>query len=302
MNAPEITRFTASGDGGLTPAMRAAYERDGFLVLDDFFSPGDCAALIGRASALVAGFAPDDVASIFSSANQSALTDKYFLESGDEIRFFFEEEAFAPSGALKQAKELSINKIGHALHDLDPVFSELSRRPALGRVAQDLGLATPVLMQSMYIFKQPRIGGEVVCHQDATFLMTEPISVMGLWLALEPATRENGCMWALPGGHRGPLLRRFVRDEGGVRMDELTDELTAEGWPERAGAAYVPIEAGTGTLVVLHGLLPHRSGANRSDRSRQAYALHLVDGSLPWPADNWLQRRPERPARGFAKP
>ena len=41
----------------------------------------------------------------------------------------------------------------------------------------------PLLMQSMYIFKQPNIGGEVVCHQDSTFLNTEPDTVIGFWVA-----------------------------------------------------------------------------------------------------------------------
>ena len=54
----------------------------------------------------------------------------------------------------------------------------------------------------MYIFKQPNIGGEVTCHQDSTFLYTEPIDIVGLWFALEDATIENGCLWAIPGGHR----------------------------------------------------------------------------------------------------
>ena len=43
----------------------------------------------------------------------------------------------------------------------------------------------------MYIFKQPKIGGEVVCHQDSTFLYTEPESAVGFWVAIEDATIET---------------------------------------------------------------------------------------------------------------
>ena len=50
---------------------------------------------------------------------------------------------------------------------------------------------------------------------------------------------------------------------------------------------------------MLHGLLPHLSGANRSARSRHAYTLHVIDGNARYPADNWLQRAPELPLRGF---
>ncbi len=55
-------------------------------------------------------------------------------------------------------------------------------------------------LQSMYIFKQPSIGGVVVPHQDSTFIHTTPLSCVGLWWALEDATRDNGCLWAMPGG------------------------------------------------------------------------------------------------------
>ena len=55
--------------------------------------------------------------------------------------------------------------------------------------------------------KQPNIGGEVVCHQDSTFLYTEPESAVGFWVALEDASKDNGCFWVAPGGHKGPLRK-----------------------------------------------------------------------------------------------
>jgi phytanoyl-CoA hydroxylase len=61
----------------------------------------------------------------------------------------------------------------------------------------------------------------------------------------------------------------------------------------------VPLEAPKGTCIVLHGLLVHQSGANRSPRSRQAYSLHVIDGTAHYRADNWLQRGPLLPLRGF---
>jgi phytanoyl-CoA hydroxylase len=61
----------------------------------------------------------------------------------------------------------------------------------------------------------------------------------------------------------------------------------------------VPLEARRGTLVLLHGALPHRSGANTSERPRHAYTIHAVDGRANYLADNWL-RRPTLPLRGFA--
>ena len=61
------------------------------------------------------------------------------------------------------------------------------------------GPPPPGWPQSMLIFKQPYVGGEVVPHQDSSFIATDPLSCVGIWLALEDAMRSNGCLWALPG-------------------------------------------------------------------------------------------------------
>jgi phytanoyl-CoA hydroxylase len=148
----------------------------------------------------------------------------------------------------------------------------------------------------MYIFKSPRIGGEVSCHQDSTFLYTDPMTVVGFWVALQDATLENGCLWAQPGGHRTPLRKRFVRNPGGGTDFEALDDTP---WPEPGGPELVPIEAEAGTLVLLHGLLPHWSDVNRSSRSRHAYTVHVIDGAAMYPDENWLQRSPSLPLRGF---
>ncbi len=115
----------------LTAEQLNRYQRDGFLVLENFATRAECEALQQRAAELVAEFDPQGVISIFSTREQTRQSDEYFLTSGDKIRFFFEEEAFSADGQLRQAKEHSLNKIGHALHDLDPVFSAFSRKPAL---------------------------------------------------------------------------------------------------------------------------------------------------------------------------
>ena len=267
------------------------YERDGFLVIKGFAPPATCATLRAAADALVADFEPDGAASIFSTRDQARATDAYFLDSGDKVRFFFEEGAFDAAGRPRQPTARSINKIGHALHDLDPVFRAFSYQPALAALVGALGLAEPLELQSMYIFKQPGIGGQVVWHQDSSFLYTEPDSVVGLWLALEDATVENGCLWALPGGHLGALKSRFVRAPGGGVTTIVHDP---SPWPDQS---FVPLETPRGTLVVLHGRLPHGSAANRSARSRHAYSLHVIDGACDYPADNWLQRGPDMPLR-----
>lgn len=279
----------------LTAHQVSQYERDGFLVIEDFASATECDRLRERAIELVAEFDPSEIVSIFSTREQTRTSDDYFLNSGDQIRFFFEEEAFDDEGRLRQSKERSINKIGHALHDLDAVFNRFSRTEKLRALVSCLGYKEPLLVQSMYIFKQPNIGGEVTCHQDATFLYTEPMSLTGFWFALEDATRENGCLWAFPGGHRLGLKSRFVRaEEGGTRFSVYD----STAWPLDQ---LVPLEVTKGTLILLNGLLPHMSLVNRSPRSRHAYTLHVIEADSHYPPDNWLQRAPEMPLRGFGK-
>ena len=273
--------------------MLDAFERDGVIVLRDFVPVAACKRLRERALELVDAFDAESVRSVFSVTKQTQLNDDYFNDSGDKIRFFFEDGAFDETGSLLQAKEHSLNKMGHAMHDLDPVFDEFSRTPELAAVVDSLGYVDPGLLQSMYIFKPPRIGGEVTCHQDSTFLYTEPESCIGFWFALEDATIENGCMYFIPGEHKMPLRQLNYRQENGQFAIETLDD---SPFPEDRK---VPAEAPAGTLVIFKGRTPHMSGPNRSAKSRHAYTLHVIDKACDYPASNWLQRRPDMPLRGF---
>ncbi len=278
----------------LSPSQKNQYQADGYLVLPGFKSATQISALRTRALQIVHDFDADAHRSIFSTTDQarrSAGAD--FLDSAEGIQCFFEEEAFDAAGQLRQAKALSINKIGHAMHDLDPVFERFSRSPALAALATDLGLVDARLWQSMYIFKQPGIGGEVGWHQDATFFDTTPSTVTAFWFALEDATRDNGCLWVQPGGHCGPLREQFIRDGDAVRMQPLD----ATPWPDASTA--LPVEVAAGTLVCFHGRLPHCSAPNRSAQSRHAYTLHATDGRAHYAPHNWLRRSAALPVRGF---
>jgi phytanoyl-CoA hydroxylase len=292
-NISTIPVFEAPKSGQLTDKMLASYDAAGVIILEGFLSIDDCDVLKKRTLQLIDEFDPQTVRSVFSAMEQTQLGDKYFEESGDKIRFFFEHDAFDGDGKLKQSKEDSLNKMGHAMHDLDPVFDVFSRTPALAAVADSLGYDDPVLVQSMYIFKPPRIGGEVYCHQDSTFLYTDPESCTGFWFALEDATTENGCMHFIPGGHKGPLKELHYRDSEGEMTFKTLDDTP---WPEDAT---VPAEAKAGTLVIFDGRAPHMSGANLSDKSRHAYTLHVIDKKSHYPVENWLQRSAFLPLRGF---
>ena len=276
--------------------MLAAYRQAGVLVLEDFVSRDDCERLRAQALELVKTFDPDSLTSVFSTDDEEQLGDRWFIESGDKIRVFLEAEALDAQGQYTRPFEESLNKMGHAMHDLDPVFDRFARRPELAEIARRIGLADPVILQSMYIFKPPRIGGEVQSHQDSTYIYTEPESCTGFWFAIDDATLDNGCMQFIPGAHRGPLKRRNYRLSDNTLQ---TDTLDDSPWPEEAR---VPVEVKAGTLVVFTGRTPHLSAANRSDKPRHAYTLHAIDRRCHYPDSNWLQRSSELPLTGFDVP
>ncbi len=281
---------------GLPPEARAAYARDGALVIEGFVPAARCDALRERANALVAEHSPQAPGTVFSTRDQRHAKDAYFEASANRIGVFFEEDAFDAQGALRVPLARAVNKLGHAMHDLDPVFDAFSRGPRLQAVADGVGLVDPKLLQSMYIFKQPGIGGEVMCHQDSTYLYTEPESVVGFWFAIEDAHRGNGCLGGLPGEHRQGLKEVFRRQaDGSFTLDPCAPA------PQWDMSRLEWLEVPQGTLIVFNGSFPHLSEANRSAQSRHAYTLHAVSGGAHYPASNWIQRGAgDPPFRGFS--
>jgi phytanoyl-CoA hydroxylase len=201
---------------------------------------------------------PGESRAVFTTRDQENASDAWFLGSDNTVRCFFEEEAFDADGQLKQAKALSINKIGHAMHDLDPVFEAFTRDAKLAAVARDLGLAQPQVWQSMYIFKQPGIGGEVRWHQDATFFDSDPDQRDHL---LVRAGRRDHRQ-RLPVDRTGRPPRPAARTLPARRRPDHDGKAGRTPWPDDSTA--VPLEARAGSLVCFHGLLPHYSAPNRS--------------------------------------
>ena len=168
----------------------------------------------------------------------------------------------------------------------DPVFGEFCRRPEILAALRAVGYEAPVVQQTMYIFKQPGIGGEVRWHQDASYLIAGAPGVIGIWIAIEDATTENGCLWLQPGQHRSPLREKFEVDwatrEGSLR--------TLDETPWQGATEAVPLEVPAGSMVLFSDRMPHYSSANRSAKSRHAMTLHVTARGASWAEENWLQR------------
>ena len=295
----------------LTEAQLEEYNDKGFLAIPNFASPDEISSLQQSGLALLDTFNPESI-SVFSTRNQTKKTDQYFLDSANNVSFFFEEGAFDDDGNLLHPKNLSINKIGHAMHDIVPEFRSWTRNnPKIAALLRSLGYRRPLPVQSMFIFKQPGIGGEVIPHQDSSFLATDPLTVMGLWLALEDATLDNGCLWALPGSHKHGIYRKFLRnptDDSVSFSGELPAEILAENDTDNnsnsgnggngiSKSKFEPVEVKVGTLVLLHGANLHKSKENTSGKSRHAFTVHVVEGApgVVYSETNWLQRNEEFP-------
>ena len=126
------------------------------------------------------------------------------------------------------------------------------------------------------LYKPARSGGEVGWHQDNHYFNVAQNRTISVWLALDDATVENGCMWYLPGQHKKAL-----------KHQQLWDTSVKKGFYfairdlDESGA--VPAEVKSGGLAIHHCLMPHRSLKNKSNNPRRSIAIHFMDAKVPDP-------------------
>ena len=294
------------------------YTKNGAFHIKSFACQDEISEMKCRMNELIQAWNPEDsLQSVFVTTEKQHIRNSYFLDSAEKVSFFLEAGAIdSETSRLREdlPKAKMINKVGHALHYMDPIFMRYSSSRKVVHLVQKLGYKDPVLPQSMYIFKQPQIGGVVTSHQDSTFLHTQPtLSCLGLWLALDAADESNGCLWLRPGSHIEPLRRRFVRnpdysengpDNNPTKFVSLNpDNSKWEGAvpTDLREAGFVPVPVEAGDLIGIHGNVDHLSLPNTSSRPRHSYQLHLVEGpenGVFWSTDNWLQYKG---GKGFMK-
>ncbi|XP_074976428.1 phytanoyl-CoA dioxygenase domain-containing protein 1 isoform X3 [Caretta caretta] len=255
------------------------FYEDGFLVLEEFFTTEECDAMREQIDKIIAKMdVPPHCRTEFSTDEEEQL-------QAQSLKGPFWKGVLGFS--------LSDNFFPSALHAYDPIFKQITHSSKVQELGRKLGLEKPVVVQSMYIFKQPGIGGEVRPHQDATFLYTEPLGrVLGLWIALENATQENSCLWFIPGSHTNGITRRMVRAPPGTLpcTHFIGSEQTYQD------SQFIPVPIRKGGLILIHGEVVHKSELNSSEWSRHVYTFHLMEAKdTTWSKENWLQPTPELP-------
>ncbi|RWS08231.1 hypothetical protein B4U79_15623 [Dinothrombium tinctorium] len=263
------------------------YRENGFAVIPNFLTDEEVDALLVESENIVRSTNDQNLA-VFKGSTKEANCDdtKYFLESGDKIRFFYEPKAFDENGQLIASKEKCLNKIGHALHCLNPIYKSVTFSDKVKEIVKAVGFKKPLITQSMIIFKNPAIGGEVLPHQDASYLYTTPeIKLMGFWLALSDAVEENGCLWFIPKSHKDQLYTRFIR-----KPEKSPPLIYTKTMPEFNDNLFVAAPVKKGSCILIDGLVIHKSEANKSMKPRPIYTFHIYDSfNTTWAPDNWLQ-------------
>ncbi len=227
------------------------FERDGYLNLGQVLAEGDLAALQQRIDAIMLGTAPVDYERLLMQLDSS--TGEY-------------KDAPEQTNGHKGAT-LAYRKIQNLEHD--DLFGGYLRHPVFREIcARAYGPDAPIAcFRAMFMNKPSNQGTKLPWHQDAwTDLDRQPI--ITVWTALDPATKANGCVEAIPGSHRDGL----VNPEHGSGF--LTAEQAAERCtPEKT----VYLELGPGEAVLLHNWLLHSSDVNRTPVSRRGFSVCYMD-------------------------
>lgn len=151
----------------------------------------------------------------------------------------------------------------------EPRLNALAAHPPLLALLERLMGEPPALYQDVALLKPPLVGREKPWHQDNAYFNLPPETmVIGVWIALDEALVENGCMHIIPGSQReGPVVHWRRRDWQICDTDVRAGEVVA-----------VPLRPGS--LLLFHGLLHHGTPPSRSARRRRAVQYHYKPESI----------------------
>ncbi len=178
------------------------------------------------------------------------------------------EQQLASAGGtqgISRAKEISFTD---HLAERDNDIRAFATRPEFVAIATQLLGPDIDLYWNQSVFKGPEGEKEFPWHQDDGYTPVSPSPYLTLWLALNDATTDNGCIWVLPGSHKNGLAAHTPSAIG----------LVCHSADDPDQGVAVPVKAGS--LAVFYSLTMHKSGVNRSSGSRKAYILQYSHANL----------------------
>ncbi len=162
---------------------------------------------------------------------------------------------------------------GHA------VFLDMAQDPALVELVASV-LGEDVALWGCQLFAKPAGHGlEVPMHQDGQYWPIEPLATCTVWVALDRADRENGCLRVIPGSHRDRItFRHRISEREGLVLNQEVDDPRA--WTN----APIDVELEAGELSLHDVFMVHGSNANTSARRRAGLAIRYM------PTTSWFRR------------
>ncbi len=186
------------------------------------------------------------------------------MPEGTQLQF--ESAAVGRVESLTPDERMDYVRKFMTFYHLDPRLVALALKPELIEVVTRILGAEPEVYQDMALLKPPGIGREKPWHQDhAYFNLPMGTPVVGVWIALDAAYLENGCMCFLPGGHREGPLPHFNRRDWQICDADVMKKGTKVAAPLPAGGA-----------LIFDGLTPHGTPSNRSGARRRALQFHYI--------------------------
>ena len=276
------------------------YHRDGFLVIEGFVDKASCDELKAAANQIVADFQPSGERTIFTTSEQERVSNGEFLASGSGVWCFFEEEAFDDrrQAAHVEGAEHQQDRPRDARPRPDvrevlvpPRAGRRRGRHRAGRRARACRACTSSSSRSSAA-RSAAIRTHVPVHRsdDGHRVLVRHRG--------RHAARTVAC-----GPSRAAIAPRCASCSSGPARPTPTARIFEEldPTPLPSPSELVPLEVPAGTMVILHGLLPHWSDINRSPKSRHAYSLHCISAAAEYPEWNWLQRSADMPLRSLAE-
>ena len=182
--------------------------------------------------------------------------------------------ALEPGAELATANRADLIRKFGDFTDAAPALLRAAMSARLHGVLDALMGQGRVLLQEMALVKPPKVSGEKPWHQDAAYFRgSDPNLMFGVWMALDPATRENGCMEVIPASHlRGPAPHVPAED---INLCTIRPDLVH--LRDRVALPMNP-----GDALIFHSLIHHYTAANRSNQRRRALQFHYHQVGLEW--------------------